>query len=194
MITTRRIVLGTAALLAMGAGPPAFAADAPLAPTPEFFAKHTAPEGSSFFISNAPKGERGDRMVIRGIVTDGKAPIPNASIYVYNADSEGRYDPLEPRPGMGTDNPRLSGLMRTDSVGRYVYGSLKPAPSPGTTTPAPVHFVVTAAGFKGRAFEMLFEGDPLVTAEHTKNFVIRPAVKDSNKAWQVVYDIVMERE
>jgi protocatechuate 3,4-dioxygenase beta subunit len=200
-MTTRRTVLTYLPLAAFAGVIPARAAEEPQGPPPEYFKKHTAPEGSSFFISNAPKNERGDRMVIRGVVTDGKNPIPNASVYIYHTDKDGRYDPQEARPGEGSDNPRLHGYMRTDSVGRYVYGSIRPAPYPGTTLPAHVHYVVTAEGYKDRTFEFWFEGDPMITADHLAAqakrpdyFYIRPAKRDTNRVWQITFDIVMERK
>lgn len=187
-------------LLAMGSTAFAQAVDAPQIPSPTFFEKHTAPPESSFFISNAPKNERGDRMVIRGVVTDGENPIPGASVYIYHTDAEGRYHPQEPRPGMGADTPRLHGYMRTDAVGRYVYGSMRPAPYPGSSSPARVRFVVTAEGFKDRAFEIWFEGDPMISPEHVAAqaahpdyFYIRSAMKDTNRVWQITHNIVLER-
>lgn len=198
---TRRTFLTYFAAAAFLAAAPAHASDEGKVHPPEFYEKYMAPEGSSFFISNAPAKERGDRMVIRGIVTDGEKPIPNASLYIYNTDAEGRYDPQEPRPGKGYDNPRLFGYLRSDSVGRYVYGSMRPAPYPGTPIPAHVHFVVSADGYKSRFFELWFEGDPMVTPDHIalqakepSNYIIRSAKKDSNKVWQITNDIVLERK
>lgn len=166
-----------------------------------FFAKYRAPEGSSFFISNTPKSERGDRMVIRGVVRDrDQKPIPNASVYIYHTDAEGRYNHAEPRPGFGGENPRLHGFMRTDSVGRYVYGNVRPAPYPGLTTPAHVNFVVQADGFRPRVFEVWFEGDPMIKDEQRASLakdpdriLMRSAKRDTNRVWQIENDILMER-
>jgi protocatechuate 3,4-dioxygenase beta subunit len=200
-MTTRRTVLTYLPLAALAGILPVRAAEEPQGPPPEYFKKHTAPEGASFFLSQVPKSERGDRMVIRGVVMDAeKKPIKNASVYIYHTDKDGLYDPQEPRPGEGSDNPRLHGYLRTDAVGRYVYGSIRPAPYPNTPLPAHVHYVVTAEGFKDRAFEFWFEGDPMITADHLaarakrpNHFYIRPATRDSNRVWQITFDIVMER-
>lgn len=197
---TRRTVLTYLPLTALAGVIPVRAAEESF-PSPDYFRQHTAPEDASFFISNAPKNERGDRMVIRGVVTDGQKPIGNASLYIYHTDNDGRYDPQEARPGMGSENPRLHGYLRADSVGRYVYGSIRPASYPGTDAPPHVHFVVTAEGFKDVAFEVMFEGDPKIPADIADRYpkpnyklAIRPAVKDSNRVWQSNFDIVMERK
>jgi protocatechuate 3,4-dioxygenase beta subunit len=199
-MTTRRTVLTYFPLAALIGVLPARAAEEPASPPPEFFTKYAAPEGSSFFVSNTPKSERGDRMVVRGVVTDGKAPIAGASVYIFHTDNDGRYDPAKAMPGEGWETPRLHGYMRTDSVGRYVYGNVRPKPYPGGNTPARIRFVVSAEGFKGRAFEVWFEGDPMITAEqqaaqakHPNAIYIRPVKRDTNRVWQITTDIVLER-
>lgn len=197
-MTTRRFVISYLAFAALAGAIPARAVEAP---SPGYFEKHTAPADASFFISNAQKNERGDRFVIRGVVTDGKDLIPGASIYIYHTDREGRYDPLEARPGYGRDNPRMHGYLRSDSVGRYVYGSVRPGPYPNSPEPARVHFVVSAEGFKSRAFEIWFEGDPMITPEQKAlqekqpdQIYILPAVRDSNRVFQISHNITMERK
>ena len=66
--------------------------------------------------------------------------------------------------------------------------------------PARVRFVVTAEGFKNRAIEVWFEGDPMITAElkarqaqQPDAIYIRPAKRDTNRVWQITNDIVLER-
>ena len=198
MFVRRAVLLMTS--IALLAGTSARAAEDPQALSPEYFRTHTAPADASFFISNTPKTERGDRMVVRGLVTDGKAPVANASVYIFHADNDGRYNPARAIPGEGWETPRLHGYMRTDSVGRYVYGNVYPKPYPGGTMPARVRFVVTAEGFKNRAIEVWFEGDPMITAElkarqaqQPDAIYIRPVKRDTNRVWQITNDIVLER-
>jgi protocatechuate 3,4-dioxygenase beta subunit len=198
---TRRNVLTYLPLAALIAAVPARAALRP-GEDDAFFEKYKAPEGSSFFISNTPKSEKGDRMVVRGVVMDkDKKPIPNASVYIYHTDAEGRYNNTEPRPGFGGESPRLFAYLRSDAVGRYVYGGVRPAAYPGLTLPAHVHFVVQADGFQPRVFEIWFEGDPMIKEDHLAaqakdpdRFLIRAAVRDSNRVWQITNDIVLERK
>jgi len=199
MSTRRKFVLQLSVAVLAGALP----ARAALRPGEDaaFFEKYKAPEDASFFISNTPKSERGDRMVVRGIVTDkDKKPVANASVYLYHTDNDGRYNNEEHRPGFGGEKPRLYAYMRTDSVGRYVYGGIRPAAYPGLTLPAHVHFVVQAEGFQPRVLEFWFEGDPMITADHIAGqakdpdrFLIRPAKRDTNRVWQITNDIVLER-
>jgi protocatechuate 3,4-dioxygenase beta subunit len=204
-MATRRTVLSWVPLLACAATTTgAFSAHAALRPgeNEAFFQKYTAPEGASFRASNTPEGEHGDRMMIRGVVMDeDKKPIAHASVYAYHTDAAGRYNNEEPRPAFGGENPRLYGYMRTDSAGRYEYRGVRPAAYPGLTLPAHVHFVVQADGFQPRVFEFWFEGDPMVTDGHLAGqakdpgrFLIRKAVRDSQKVWQITNDIVMERK
>ena len=61
-------------------------------------------------------------------------------------------------------------------------------------------FVVQADGFQPRVFEFWFEGDPMIKDDHLAGqakdpdrFLIRKAVKDTNKVWQITNDIVLER-
>jgi len=199
-MTTRRAMLSLLPSAALVLMTPALAADA-AALSDAYFQEHAAPAEATFFVSNAPKGERGDRMVIRGVVTDGEKPIPNASVYIYHTDNDGRYDPQKARLGDGADSPRLHGYMRTDSVGRYVYGSIRPAPHPSATEPAAVHFVVSAEGYKNLAIDMMFEGDTKTPADYkgrsdkpNYKFAFRSAQKDSNRVWQINFDIAMERQ
>ncbi|MGE4062053.1 MAG: hypothetical protein AB7E79_01685 [Rhodospirillaceae bacterium] len=200
-MTTRRNVLSYFPLAALVGALPAGAALRP-GEDDAFFAKYKAPEGASFFISNTPKSERGDRMVIRGVAMDkDRKPIPDASVYIYHTDAQGRYNDTEPRPGFGGESPRLFGYMRTDSVGRYVYGNVRPAAYPGLTLPAHVHFVVQADGFQPRVFELWFDGDPMIKQDHLAGqakdpdrFLIRNAVRDTNRVWQITNDIVMARK
>jgi protocatechuate 3,4-dioxygenase beta subunit len=204
-VATRRTVLSSLSLLTCGAVLlRALPARAALRPGEDdaFFQKYKAPEKSSFRASNTPEGEKGDRMVIRGVVIDAdKKPIANASVYAYHTDAAGRYNNEEPRPAFGGENPRLHGYMRTDSAGRYEYQGVRPAAYPGLTLPAHVHFVVQADGFQPRVFEFWFEGDPMITNDHLagqakdpERFLIRKAVKDSQNVWQITNDIAMERK
>lgn len=204
-MVTRRTALSFLSSLPLARAMPARAADAerlpgPPLPPPAYFQKHLAPAEADFFVVLADRRERGERMVVRGAVTDGAAPVKGASVYAYHADADGRYDPLEPRPGEGADNARLAGYMRTDAAGRYVFESVRPAPYPGTTLPAHIHYVVSADGFRSRFFEIWFEGDPMITADHLAArarrpdyWYIRPAVRTASRAWQVTHDIVLER-
>src|SRR5688572_32143953 len=77
-----------------------------------------APANASARAVITPADEPGTPLVISGIVyaADGRTPLRNASVYVYQTDARGYYAPTDAR---ASDTPRLRGYMRTDANGRY---------------------------------------------------------------------------
>jgi protocatechuate 3,4-dioxygenase beta subunit len=145
------------------------------------------------------KDEPGERLIVSGRVfgPDGKTPVAGASIYVYHTDAKGVYTP---GPTNDNRNPRLRGYLRTDEQGRYEYSTIKPAPYPGNRTPAHIHYVVNAQGYQERVFEILFEGDPLVSdrtrsdaAKEGSAFSIRPIARDQQGVWRCAQDVKLQR-
>ena len=65
----------------------------------------TQPQGSPR-ISLAPADEAGELLIVSGRVVgpDGKTPVANASLYVYQTDKDGSYP--------DTQNPRAHSLRR----------------------------------------------------------------------------------
>jgi len=119
-----------------------------------------APADAPSRIVVPPQGEPGTAIVISGVVTDANgAPLRSASVYVYQTDARGYYDPSNPR---ASDNPRLKGYMRTDAQGRYEFRTIRPGSYPGTRNPGHVHYHVNAPGHRERVFEIVFEGDSLI--------------------------------
>ncbi len=115
----------------------------------------------------APAGEPGSRLMISGVVVaaDG-AVVSGASIYAYQTDAEGYYGV---KPVSDNSNPRLKVLLRSGPRGEWSFETIRPGSYPGSRAPAHVHFEVVAAGFSPRIFEIVFEGDPFVTADMRKN-------------------------
>ena len=147
-------------------------------------------------ISMAAKDEPGERLVVSGKVAgeDGK-PLAGASIYVYHTDAKGLYSESN-----DNRNPRLRGYMRTDPQGRYEYSTIKPAPYPNNSTPAHIHYVVTAPGFRERVFEIVFEGDKHINAEIRASaqkedsvFSIRPLERDGQGLMRCTQDIRLKK-
>lgn len=120
-----------------------------------------APANAPSRITVAPAGEGGTRLTVRGLVTtdDGRTPLANASIYVYQTDARGYYDPANPR---ASDQPRLKGFMRTNARGEFEYETIRPGSYPGTRNPGHIHYHVNATGYPERVFEIVFEGDTLI--------------------------------
>ena len=121
-----------------------------------------------------PSGEPGPALHVSGVVvgTDGK-PVSGASIYAYQTDAEGYYGV---KPASDNQNPRLKLFLRSDANGAWSFDTIRPGSYPASKVPSHIHFEVSATGFAPRFFEIVFEGDPFVTAEMRKNeaFSVRP--------------------
>jgi protocatechuate 3,4-dioxygenase, beta subunit len=146
-------VRGVAALLVLSA-PFALARDP----------SRLAPAGAPSAGDVAPAGEPGEKLEVKGVVytADGRTPVANASLYVYQTDASGHYRPDD---AMDNQNPRLMLLLRSDASGRYSFRTIRPGSYPGTRVPQHIHYEVAAPGHATRIFEIVFEQDPLVTAE-----------------------------
>jgi len=142
-----------AAVLALSAAPL-------LAREPSRLAPANAPSSGEV----APAQEPGDRLEVSGVVyaADGRTPVAGASVYVYQTDARGYYQPDD---AMGNQDPRLKALLRTDARGRYTYRTIRPGSYPGTRVPKHIHYEVAAPGHGARIFEIVFEDDPFVNAE-----------------------------
>jgi protocatechuate 3,4-dioxygenase beta subunit len=125
----------------------------------------------------APEGEPGQPLHVSGVVVgpDG-APISGASLYVYQTDHEGYYGV---KPVSNNRDPRLKVFLRSDTVGRWAFETIKPGSYPNSRVPAHIHFQVAAPGRSPRIFEIVFEDDPLVTPEMRRNpaFSVRPVTQ-----------------
>ena len=137
---------------------------------------HEAPAAAPAAGRVAPPGEPGTPLNVTGVVVgrDG-APIGGASIYVYQTDHEGYYGV---KPASDSRNPRLALYLRTDAKGAWAFDTVKPGSYPDSRAPAHIHFEVSAQGHAPRIFEIVFEGDPFVTAAMRSNpaFSVRPIV------------------
>ena len=83
----------------------------------------------------------GERIDIEGRIVDGDgAPLPDALIEIWQANSEGRYDHAEDKQEKALD-PTFHGWGRsaTDKDGKFRFHTIKPGPvpGPGNTLQAP---------------------------------------------------------
>jgi protocatechuate 3,4-dioxygenase beta subunit len=139
-------------------------------------AVHEAPADAPSTGRMAPAGEPGGPLNVTGVVVGpDEKPIAGASLYVYQTDHEGYYGV---KPASDNRNPRLKLFLRTDASGAYSFDTIKPGSYPQSRVPAHIHFEVSAAGRTPKIFEIVFTGDPFVTAEMRGNpvFSERPIV------------------
>lgn len=117
----------------------------------------------------APAGEPGTPLVIHGRVfqRDGRTPAPDVVVFGYHTDATGRYD----APSAGPHSWRLRGWVRTDADGRFEFATIRPAPYPNRTQAAHVHLAIYPTGAAMQFAGLLFDGDPLITANDRRESV-----------------------
>ena len=128
------------------------------------------PAAVSHTAALAAPGEPGDRIEISGTVVDadGITPAAGVILYVYHTNRAGLYARDPAARGLEAQHGRLRGWLRTDSVGRYRFTSVRPGPYPGGREPAHVHMELLPPG--GVACEI----DPV---EFTDDALLTPAVR-----------------
>ena len=164
LVTARRHILAIAVLCVTGLGSGSIAAQE----------VHQAPAAAPATGRATPAGEPGTPLHVSGVVVDANgAPIPSASLYVYQTDHEGYYGV---KPASDNRNPRLKAFLRSDARGGWSFSTVKPGSYPNSRIPAHIHFEVSAPGRGPKIFEIVFEGDPYVTAAMRGDpaFSVRP--------------------
>src|SRR5688500_8703593 len=141
-----------------------------------------APSDAPWSARLTPAGEPGELLVVEGTLRGaGGKPLPGVSVFAYQTGADGIYGPK------GNSDPRLRVSLRTDKRGRYRFETVRPGSYPGTRVPAHIHFHVTPPGGRERVSEVVFEGDPFVTAEMRASsfFVVRPVERGADGAGHV---------
>ncbi len=164
---------------------------------------------------------KGAPLVVSGMVRDaGGAPIPGATLDVWQANDDGFYDVQQPgtQPDMN-----LRGVFTTDAEGRYWFRSVKPLfyaiPHDGPVgrllhalgrhpyRPAHIHFIVAASGYRPVTTHIFPEDDPYLDSDAVfgvKDSLILPfeLIDDAEAAarhgvanpfWAVEADFVLDR-
>ncbi|WP_026380397.1 protocatechuate 3,4-dioxygenase subunit alpha [Afifella pfennigii] len=102
----------------------------------------------------------GTRIRILGCVFDGEdAPIPDAMVEIWQADSEGRY--AHPADGRGS-NTGFRGFGRqgtgTDSRNRFLFDTVKPGPVGGEAAPH-INVILFMRGLLSHAYTRIYFAD-----------------------------------
>ena len=106
--------------------------------------------------------EPGERLILSGTVyvRDGRIPLSGVTVYVYQTDVHGLYNP-EGKFGVPH---RIRGWANTDVNGHYEFHTIKPGYYPNRTTPAHIHVTISRDDMPEWWLpEVRFEGDPLLT-------------------------------
>ena len=171
----------------------------PLIPPTYLAPRFEAPPNAPSSIVIAATGEPGERLIVSGRVLDGARPVAGVSIYVVQADANGRYSKENPDTDL---NARLYGFMRSDANGQYRYETVRPGHYGPGNNPSHVHYVVKAPGYKARMVDLRFEDDPAIGARRKEGIpdddgfepgkmVVRPVKRDASGVWHVTRDLEM---
>jgi protocatechuate 3,4-dioxygenase beta subunit len=175
-----------------------------------------------FWSPNAPWRKLGDEIMQdphKGQITlmhgkvidlDTKKPIPNATVDIWQASSNGKYDFQDPE-NQSPNN--LRGKFKTDAEGKYHYYCLKPTayslPKDGPSwqllqmldrhpwRPAHIHMMVSADGYKQVVNQIYPHDDPWLATDTVfavkddlvVNFV--PLKNDPKATLELEYDFVL---
>lgn len=140
--------------------------------------------------------EPGERLLFSGTVyePDGKTPAPGVDLVIYHTDVQGLYRHEGQRGGGSPGTSRLRARLRTDERGRYELRTIKPGPYPNQRIPAHIHLEAEKPGYRKLILEVVFEGDPFVTAAYRRDDVgIRPLEKGADGTLRCVYDFKLAR-
>jgi protocatechuate 3,4-dioxygenase, beta subunit len=140
--------------------------------------------------------EPGERLLFSGTVyePDGKTPAPGVDLLIYHTDVQGLYRHEGTHGGDNPDTSRLWARLRTDARGRYELRTITPGPYPNQRIPAHIHLEAEKEGYRKLVLEVVFEGDPYVTAAYRRDDVgIRPLEKGPDGTLRCVYDFKLAR-
>lgn len=148
----------------------------------------------------APPGMAGERVTVRGRVTDGDGkPVNDACIEIWQANPEGRYAHSED----AQNKPLTSGFrgwsrVATDGDGLFSFTTVKPGQVPGTDGRLQAPHLVVTIGMRGLLRHLMtriyFPGEPanagdtvlgLIDPERRPTLIARKT-GDGSLEWNVV--------
>ena len=163
-----------------------------------------APQNVSWFTKIPPKDELVEKIIISGTVfqSDRKTPAEGIIIYVHHTNVDGIYPKKGDETGNGTYHGYLRGWMKTDSLGKYEFETIRPAPYQ-THGGEPAHIHYSIAGPEHPEYwltALWFEDDPRVTEDQLRNVIrqggfsnITQLQKDEYGVLRGIRNIVLEK-
>ncbi len=117
-------------------------------------------------IGNSEQLAEGEIITVEGFVVDrSNKPIPNAKVYVWQANAAGRYaHERDSNPAPLDPNFQGWAITQTDTQGRYHFKTIKPGAYPVSqdwTRPPHIHFKVSCRGYEEITTQMYFADEPL---------------------------------
>lgn len=143
-------------------------------------AQQQEPQGEPKMLELWSPGDGGQRMRIRGRVTDTDGQsIPGVSIRFRHADSEGR------------DYSYHQGTLTTNERGVYQFGSVIPGNSHRLSH---VHVYVSHPGYRYLDTEFYFKDDPKANPDDPNAIFLEESITDGEKMMYGRWDIVLTPE
>lgn len=113
-----------------------------------------------------PPLEPGKTLLVRGRVWSlkSRSPLPHATLDIWQANKDGRYDNDDPRNPPEKNVFVNRARLITDETGYYEYETILPGryqTAPDEWRPAHIHYLVRADGHASLITQLYFEGDPM---------------------------------
>jgi len=119
------------------------------------------------------EGETAEELIITGTIfkADGKTPYQNVILYAYHTDSKGYYSKRGNETGVQKWHGKFHGWCKTDSTGRYIIKTIRPAPYPNNSIPAHIHSAIKMPDNSMLHInDFVFTDDPLVNEKYKSSF------------------------
>jgi len=154
--------------------------------------------GSPMRSNIVPPDTTGETMTVSGMIyqEDGKKPLPNALLEVWQCDDKANYDNT-------SDEYRCRGAIKTGADGKYMFTTVIPVPytvgGVGRYRPAHIHMRVSSSDHQDLITQIYFKGDPHLKEDSSSASPlainrILDITKNSSNEKSVRFDIVMRKE
>lgn len=173
-----------------------------LAPTEDNILGPYHRKGAPYRAKITPPYEPGKVLLVSGIVrgADTGKPLPMATLDIWQANENGRYDNDDPKAPPAAGVYLLRARLVTNEDGYYEYETIHPGAyqiGPKAWRPAHIHYWVEALGYQKLVTQMYFQGDPHnKTDDFIRDSLIMPvnSAKSNGQAYEVVkFDIVLAK-